>query len=61
MNKMIAGNALVTHISAALNPLVVHQYKSLLNSGNDGGTLGTTAGSDCYCYWHDILAQKHQK
>ena len=31
-----------------------------MDSGNDGGTLGTTAGSDCCC-WHDVLAQNHRK
>ena len=33
-----------------------------MDSGNDGGTLGTTAGSDCCCCWHDIkLAQNQLK
>ena len=26
-----------------------------------GGTLGTTAGSDCFCYWYDMLAQDQQE
>ena len=32
-----------------------------MDSGNDGGTLGTTAGSDCCCCWHDMLAQNQKK
>ena len=34
---------------------------TVMDSGNDGGTLGTTAGSDCCCYWHDMLAQNQQE
>ena len=34
---------------------------TVMDSGNDGGTLGTTAGSDCCCCWHDVLVQNHQK
>ena len=34
---------------------------TVMDSGNDGGTLGTTAGSDCCCCWHDMLAQNHQE
>ena len=33
---------------------------TVMDSGNDGGTLGTTAGSDCFCCWHDMLAQKER-
>ena len=32
-----------------------------MDSGNDGGTLGTTAGSDWFWCWHDVLAQNHQE
>ena len=32
-----------------------------MDSGNDGGTLGTTAGSDCCFCWHDMLAQNQQE
>ena len=32
-----------------------------MDSGNDGGTLGTTAGSDCCCCWYDMLAQNQQE
>ena len=34
---------------------------TVMDSGNDGGALGTTAGSDCCCYWHDMLDQNHQE
>ena len=32
-----------------------------MDSSDDGSTLGTTAGSDCCCYWYDILAQNQQE
>ena len=32
-----------------------------MDSGNDGGALGTTAGSDCCCCWHDMLDQNKQE
>ena len=32
-----------------------------MDSGNDGGTLGTTACSDCCYYWYDMLAQNQQE